>query len=54
MDATIIEQLHIRIPAELKAALEEWAGDERRSLNAQVVTILEQAVKDRQPPDAAV
>jgi len=45
------KQIHIKIDnAELKAALQEWARDERRSLNAQVVTILEQAVKDRQAP----
>ena len=38
----------LRLPPELKAKLEEWARDERRSLNAQIVYLLDLAVKARE------
>jgi hypothetical protein len=36
----------LRIPPELYAALEKWAADELRSVNAQIEYVLSQAVKD--------
>ena len=35
----------LRIPPELYAALEKWAADELRSVNAQIEYLLSQAVK---------
>lgn len=37
----------LRLPPELKATLEAWAREERRSLNAQIVHLLEQAVREQ-------
>ncbi len=34
----------IRLPAEVAAALRELAARERRSINAQIIVIIEQAV----------
>lgn len=36
----------LRIPPELYAALEKWAADELRSVNAQIEYLLTQAVED--------
>ena len=36
----------LRVPPELYAALEKWAGDELRSVNGQIEYLLAQAVKD--------
>jgi len=35
----------LRIPPELHAALEQWAADELRSVNAQIEYLLADAVK---------
>jgi hypothetical protein len=35
----------LRIPPELYAALEKWAADELRSVNAQIEYVLTEAVK---------
>ena len=35
----------LRIPKELYAALEKWASDELRSVNAQIEFVLTEAVK---------
>jgi hypothetical protein len=35
----------LRIPPELYAALEKWASDELRSVNAQIEYILTEAIK---------
>ena len=43
----------LRIPPELHAALEQWAADELRSVNAQIEFLLTDAVRkagrDRKP-----
>ena len=39
----------LRLPAELKAKLTVWARHERRSLNAQIVFLLEKAVDQVDP-----
>lgn len=36
----------LRIPPELYAALEKWAADELRSVNAQIEYVLSQALKE--------
>lgn len=43
---------HVRLPDELHAALVELARAERRSLNAQVVVLLERALERAGPTDA--
>lgn len=37
-------QFLLRLPAELRQALSDWAADERRSVTAHIVYLLEQAV----------
>lgn len=41
------KQYALRLPVELYAELERWAGEEMRSVNAQIVTILRGAVRQR-------
>ena len=42
----------LRIPADLWAELNRWAGDELRSLNAQIEYVLRDAVRRRRGHDA--
>lgn len=44
-DKTEIEKVSLRIPGSLKTDLEAIAAGERRSLNQQVVVILEASIK---------
>jgi len=47
--------LHVRnVPAELHASVRELAARDRRSLNAQIVVLLEQAVQLRRSGDEAM
>jgi len=43
----VAERKHflLRLPPELHAALEQWAADEMRSVNAQIEYLLTDAVK---------
>lgn len=43
-----IEAFSLRLPAELKSLVSEIARDEKRSLNTQIVHVLENYVRDRQ------
>lgn len=45
--AEAIIRLVLRLPSDLHAALAAWAKDEDRSLNAQIVRVLRQAVESR-------
>lgn len=47
-------KLQLRLPPELHAALVEWAREEERSLNAQLVYLLREDVALRSGPDAIV
>jgi hypothetical protein len=51
MDET---KVTLRFPTELHAALVEWAKEEERSLNAQIVYLLREDVALRPDPDAIV
>lgn len=42
----------LRIPAELADALQRWASDELRSVNAQIEYVLRDAVRRRSGRDA--
>jgi predicted HicB family RNase H-like nuclease len=53
--ATIKVKTNIYIPAELHAALQTLARQERRSLNSEIIWLLEQTVANKEkkePPDA--
>jgi hypothetical protein len=45
-----MKQLYLRLPDELHEVLVKLAEKERRSLNAQVIYLLEQAVPQPSPP----
>jgi hypothetical protein len=42
-----MKQLQVRLPDELHTALKALAETDRRSLNAEIVVLLEQAVAER-------
>ena len=42
-----MKQLQVRLPDELHTALKTLAEQDRRSLNAEIVVLLEQATADR-------
>jgi hypothetical protein len=48
-----MKQLYLRLPDELHEALVKLAEKERRSLNAQVIYLLEQAVQPSRPSKRA-
>jgi predicted HicB family RNase H-like nuclease len=41
-----LKKLTLRMPIELHARLERWAKQERRSLHAQIIKVLENAVEE--------
>lgn len=46
-------KLSLRLPSGLRDALEKMADQDRRSLNAQILVLLEKAVKDVESTSAA-
>lgn len=47
-----MKQLNVRLPDELHAALKSLAETEHRSLNAEIVTLLERGVEQATNPHA--
>lgn len=45
--AEVVARLILRLPADLHAALTDWAREEERSLNAQIVYLLRRALAER-------
>lgn len=43
-----MKALNLRLPDNLHSALTTLAQEDRRSLNSEIVTLLEQAVRDRE------
>jgi predicted HicB family RNase H-like nuclease len=41
-----LKKLTLRMPIELHARLERWAKQERRSLHAQIIKVLEDAMEE--------